>query len=144
MKNYLGIAVLFLFTCFLFSNQQAKAQSENIIHMVTWKMKMPDGGTYAERDSLLQLYFDNVTKKNTKILSSKTMFHFFSANSAELIQTFELASLADIELGFAQDDELMKKWMPDEKARKEFNKKLGSYFDGHADGIYSVRSKISK
>ena len=107
-------------------------------------MKMPDGGSLKERDSLMTYYFENVTKKNPKILSARTLTHYFTADSHDYLELTEFKNISDIEASFLINTDMEKKVWPDEKKRTEFMDKMNSYFSGHADAIYWNRSKLVK
>lgn len=146
MKNliyfFVGICCFFL----LF-NKTAYAQEEGHIYaVVTWKAVMPDGGTEAERDSLMSEWVESTLKNNDKILSSKTLRHLSGSNSNDWVVITEYESWADIEAARKMNQELNKKKWPDDKKRAEFFRKLGKYFSGysHSDEIYSELPKFKK
>ncbi len=75
--------------------------------------------------------------KNPKLLSSRTMSHFFSADSREYVFILEYKSLTDMEAAFLIDDENEKKLWPDKKAREGYDKMWSKHFGHHADAIYA-------
>ena len=136
-------AVLF----FVGSSQKAVAQtnSNHVYHVVTWySVAGLDSSQRAERNAMLKEHFEKVDMKNPYILHTWTMGHFFSDDSRELIAVYEYASWADIEKAFDKDDELAKQAWPDATKRKEFMKKMNSYFTHHKDGVYNELPNLKK
>lgn len=124
---------------------QLYAQDEGHVYLVTtYKTAMPEGGSMRERDSLLALAFDWSVKKNDKILSERELVHWFTNDSQEWIVITELKDWADIEAAGKMDEELMKKAIPDDKKRREFNQRLAKYFPTHSDKIMREMPKLRK
>jgi hypothetical protein len=123
----------------------AVAQEEpHIFTLTTFRATMPEGGSVAERDSLLTFVFENVDKKNDKTISERQLVHYYTSDSQEYIILSEYKNWGDIDAANKMDDELMKKAIPDDKKRAEFNRKLGRYFPTHSDRILTERPKFRK
>jgi len=132
---------------FLLLNMAAYAQEEGHVYVVaTYKAVMPDGGTAAERDSLLSEWVEAVEKNNDKIISSKTLRHLYGNNSNDWVVITEYKNWADIEAAHKMNLELNKMKWPDDKKRAEFFRQLGKYFSGysHSDEIYTELPKFKK
>jgi len=144
MKRFLAFVVVSMgMLCTI--NWHASAQPDTHIYTATtFKIAMPDGGSMAERDSLLAEYLEWVVKKNDKVLSSKNYRHSWGSNSSDWLFISEFRSMADLAASEKIDDELMKKHWPDEKKRREFNRRFFSYFPNHSDEIYSGDPKFDK
>ncbi|HNS11342.1 MAG TPA: hypothetical protein PKM97_01920 [Bacteroidia bacterium] len=82
-------------------------------------------------------YHENVAGKNEKLLSSRTMSHYFTSDSREYVFIFEYKSLADMEAAFEIDDANEKKLWPDKKAREPYDRMWSKHFHHHGDEIYS-------
>jgi hypothetical protein len=145
MKFTIVCRALALSVCCLVAGNTSYAQEEpHIFTITTLKSIMPDGGSVAERDSLLSFLFENADKKNDKLISERNIVHYYTNDSQEWIIVSEYKNWADVELAGKMDDELMKKAIPDEKKRQEFNRKLGRYFPSHGDRILTERPKLRK
>jgi hypothetical protein len=144
MKRFLAIVVVSMgILCAI--NSHASAQSDTHIYTATtFKIAMPSGGSEAERDSLVAEYLEWVVKKNDKVLSAKNYRHSWGSNSSDWLVISEFKSMADLAASEKIDDELMKKHWPDEKKRREFNRRFFSYFPNHSDEIYSGDPKFDK
>ncbi len=83
----ISFALALAFVGVLVAAGSASAQEQSADHIfvsTTQKMTMPEGGRAAERDSLLQLYHEQVTKKNSNILSQRVMQHFYGSNNHDV------------------------------------------------------------
>jgi hypothetical protein len=148
MKNFkfliTAIAVIALWAC---SPNWANAQTnpERIYHVTTWYM-IPelDSTQRAERDALLKEYLTKVTMKNEFVIHQWNMTHFFTDDSREFLVITEMASLADIEKAFDRDEELEKQAWPDAQKRRDFLKKMNSYFTHHKDAIFNGLPALTK
>jgi hypothetical protein len=139
---FLLCAVIF---CASFVAGTALAQEEpHLFTLTTWETTFPEGGSVAERDSLLNILFEATTKKNDKIVSSQEFVHYYTADSREYIVLQEYRTWADIEAADKMNDELFRKAFPDQAKRQEFNRKLRKYFASHGDRILTGRPKLSK
>lgn len=146
MKNTVRFFALVLGIFFLVPNSLAFGQEEegHFFVVTTWKTVMPEGGSAAERDSLLLEWTNAVLKANDKILSSKDLRHYYGGDSHDWIIIEEYKNWADIEEAGKINTELNKKKWPNEKKRKEFFKELMKYFSGHSDEIYRELPKFGK
>ena len=125
----------------------ASAQEQSADHIfvsTTQKMSTPEGGRVAERDSLLQLYHEQVTKKNPHILSQRVMQHFYGRDNHDMVVLTEYKDWASIDAADKMDTELFEKSWTDQASRRQFNRMLNKYFSGHSDEIYSERTKLKK
>ena len=141
MKTTLMLLVVFL----ICSVWTAHAQTGNVFIVQTFKAKMPEGGTAAERDSLYMEWVENVAKKNEKILSHRDFRHYFGQDSRDWIVITEYRSLTDFEATDSINVQLARKRWPDDKKRADFNQKLFRYWEPiHADEVYRILPKFSK
>lgn len=142
-----GICFLAIVFFFGLTNNSVFAQTgENQGHIfviTTWKTVMPEGGSAAERDSLLKELFD-AHKSNPKVLSQMEMHHRWGHDSRDWVVITEYATMADIEDAGKINQELGKKKWPDDKKRAAFWKAIGKYFDYHADEIYTGMPELRK
>ncbi|MDA3893508.1 MAG: hypothetical protein PF517_17730 [Salinivirgaceae bacterium] len=146
MKKGVGCIIVLMLTFMLIGQSAFSQEKESQPHyfvVVTWKAVMPDGGSFAERDSLMQLYVDAI-KSNEKVLSVKHMTHYYGDDSHDYLTISEYANWADIKDADKIDSELFKKRLPDKKERSEFWSALGKYFDGHSDEIFIGKPNIGK
>lgn len=146
MKNVTITFCLIMFMVLASSSTGfGQANLGNIANVQQWKMKHVDGGTPATRDSLLNIYNDNVIKKNEYILSHREYRHFYTGDSKEYFIIEEFKDLAAMEKASLMTTELEMKAWPDEAKRTAFMDAMNSYFENwHGDAIYSTNSKLSK
>lgn len=138
-------ACFFLFVAFLISFCAANAQQSNVVTVTTYKTVWPEGGKIAERDSLMNLWFENVAKKNGKIIHINYFVHYWGSDSRDYVIMAEYKSLSDMEKADSISTALWRLYMPDAKKRAEYNQKLGRYFDlMHSDEIYHTVPKFTK
>jgi hypothetical protein len=123
---------------------QAPASDAHIYTVTTFSAVLPEGGRFGERDSLLKVYSEQVTKKNPLVLSQKVMRHFWGHNSHDYVVMSEYKDLASIEAAEKMDNELFEKHWATQEARREFNRLLGKYFAGHSDEIYTAVPDLAK
>ena len=131
----------------LFSVVPAFSQDTNNDHyytMTTWKIRVPEGGSRAEFADLMKEWAEKVTRKNPKVVSETVLQHAWSDDNRDVIIISEYANWNDIEAAQDEQDKLVKAGWPDEEARKAFNKKFGSYFMYHSDGIFVGRPELGK
>lgn len=134
----LKISIIFciLFLCNTYKgiaqNNQDHLYFINTQYMVTGL----DSNARAERNAVMKEYFEKVEMKNELIIHQWNMTHFFSEDSREFITMYEFANWADIEKSGDRGTELEKLAWPDPVKRKDFLKKMSSYFTHHKDAIY--------
>ncbi len=117
----------------------------NTVNMQKLKMKWPEKGTMSQRDSLIAIYNENVTKKNEYILSHREYSHWFTADNKDYIIMEEYKDFTAMEKSFEKNTELEKQAWPDEKKRKEFMDAMNAYFeDWHGDMVFRSNPKLSK
>ncbi|MBX2991824.1 MAG: hypothetical protein KF749_11750 [Bacteroidetes bacterium] len=143
------IPVIFAIACavVLFAAHPASAQeqsADNIFVATVQKMRMPEGGRNTERDSLLQVYHEQVTKKNTHIISQRALQHLYGADNRDLVWITEYKDWASVDAATKMDTELFEKYWKDAESRRQFNRMLNKYFEEHSDEIYSERTKLRK
>ncbi len=122
---------------------QTQAQ-DNIFVATTQKMAQPEGGRVAERDSLLGLYHEHVTKKNPHIISQRALQHLYGTDNRDLVWITEYKDWAGVEAAGKMDTELFEKHWKDAEARRQFNRALNKYFGIHSDEMYTERTKLRK
>jgi chromosome condensin MukBEF ATPase and DNA-binding subunit MukB len=145
MKKMILMMAVALPLLFQFSNLNAQAAKSTVFTVQTRYVKsMMDSTERAALGALLQEYHTKVTMKNELVLSEKTMWHFWTDDSREVVTITEYADWSAIEKAGDRDDELMNQAWPDSKQRAEFNKKLNSYFSHHKDAIFTGLPKLSK
>jgi len=146
MKKGMKCFVATLVACLFVFGQLALSQEKEEAHLfvvVTWRAVMPDDGSYAERDSLLQLYVET-QKSNEKIISVKHLGHYYGDDSHDYVVITEYASWNDIEKAGKIAKELTEKRWPEKEVRHAFFKQLSKYFEGHSDEIFTEFPKFRK
>jgi hypothetical protein len=105
----------------------------------------PDDGTMEEFGEMRTEYTENVIHKNEYIKGYFPNSHFWGSDRTEFVEAFLLNSMDDLDKMFGRTGELVKEHWPDDEARKEMNKKAGTYFTGvHGDYIYTMVEQLSK
>lgn len=128
----------------MFINISAFAQEEegHIFAVTTFKAVMPEGGSAAERDSLLMIGVE-LQKLNPKQLSVKLLRHRWGSNFQDWVFISEYGSWADIDVARDIDEENFKKKWPD-KDWEKYVQAFGKYFPTHSDEIYTELPKFGK
>jgi len=105
----------------------------------------PKDGTDKEYKDLTKQYFDTVINKNDLIKAYYPNRHAWGADNTQFTEVFLVDSLGDLDTALNRNRELFKAAWPDEAKRKEFNEKLGKYYDGtHGDYIYKSVHELIK
>ncbi len=117
----------------------AQEEAPHIFNVVTWESVNPEGGSSAERDSLIAIWTENAVNKNEFIINQIVMTHLYGANSSDYVVITEHKSLADMEKAASRNGELFIEFMPDDEARAKFNVETFKYFGGHSDEIYQKK-----
>ena len=112
--------------------------------ITTWKVSVPEDGSRAEFNQMMQDWTDKITRKNDKVISEKIMTHASGHDSRDLVIITEYASWNDIESAQEKQNELLKAAWPEEKDRKELFKNFGRYFVMHSDEIYEELPSLRK
>jgi hypothetical protein len=135
MKN---ASIGFLLTVALAFSGMLYAQEEapHVFEITTWEAINPEGGSNAERDSLMAIWTENAINKNEFIVNQIIMTHLYGANSSDYVIITEYKSFADLEKAANRNVELFREFMPDDKERGEYSKAIFSYFGNHSDEIY--------
>ena len=147
MKKTINSLMIAAGCCFIAAQSSAQPGTENYltVNVQMLKTKNPEKGTIKQRDSLVAIYNNNVTKKNDKILTHREYSHWFTANNHDYMVIEEYKDFASMEEAFKLTDELEKKAWPDEKKRKEFMDAMNAYFeDWHGDALYRINPVLSK
>ncbi len=114
----------------------AQEEAPNIFEITTWEAVNPEGGSNAERDSLLAIFTENAVNKNEFIVKQTVMTHMYGSNSSDYVVITEHKSFGDMEKAQSRNNELMREFMPDDEARAEFFSAIFKYFGSHSDEIY--------
>jgi len=144
MKKLIIIAVV-LFAIVTTQNAFAQMPETNLVHITKLKLKHPENGNPAERDSLISIYVKNVIMKNPHILSHREYAHFFTDDNRDYLIIEEFKDFDSWMKANDMMEELEKAAWPDEKKRKEFLDSMNRYFeDWHGDMLMRYNSKCSK
>ena len=114
----------------------AQEEAPHIFNVVTWESVNPEGGSSAERDSLIAIWTENAINKNEFIVNQTIMTHLYGSNSSDYVVITEYKSMSDMEKAQSRNNELFREFMPDDEARAEFFDVLFKYFGNHSDEIY--------
>ena len=145
MKKLTLLLAVALPLLFQFTELNAQAAKNTIYTVQTQYIKgMMDSTERAALASMLQEYHQKVTMKNELILSEKTMWHFWTDDSRELVTITEYADWSSIEKAGDRGGELEKQAWPDAKQRADFMKKMSGHFSHHKDAIYNGLPKLTK
>jgi len=130
--------IVFLLTVALGFSGMLYAQEEapHIFEVTTWEAVNPEGGSNAERDSLIAIWTENAINKNEFIVNQTIMTHLYGSNSSDYVVMNEHKSISDMEKAQSRNNELFREFMPDDEARAEFFDVLFKYFGSHSDEIY--------
>ena len=126
------LTVVLAFSGMLYAQEEAP----HIFNVVTWESVNPEGGSSAERDSLVVIWVENAINKNEFIVNHTIMTHLYGANSSDYVVINEYKSMSDMEKAQSRNGELFKEFMPDDEARAEFFSAMFKYFGSHSDEIY--------
>lgn len=102
-----------------------------------------DEGSEEERKEMLQAWFDNVIKKNEKLLSHMELGHYWSGSALgpegwPVIMVNEYATMED---AIDEDiSDLLEAAWPDEEERKAFQKKFRAYWSNGKHEDLSLRN----
>jgi ABC-type sulfate transport system substrate-binding protein len=139
MKKVHFVLAALLFLAAFSPAAYSQADSDgNVFHVATFKFQMPEGGSWAEFDSLTALVTKNVTSKQNKIVSQRMLRHLWGSDNRELVVITEYRKIEDL-VGEDTDGETLfaAAWSSDDK-QKEFNKAYNKYWRAeHKDEIYS-------
>jgi hypothetical protein len=135
-----GFALLVTGTLFA----QDDDPSSRLVHVQTLEASFPSDGSVAERDSLWEIFFDRTVMKNEKILSQRTLGHFWGANSNEIVLIREYANWDDINTFGTRQQELINEAWPDSLERQAFFQSFNRYFGPHKDEIYQQIGGLRK
>ena len=114
----------------------AQEEAPHIFEVTTWEAVNPEGGSDAERDSLMAMWIENAINKNEFIVNQTIMTHLYGSNSSDYVVITEHKSFSDMEKAQSRNIELFREFMPDDEARAEFFSAVFKYFGSHSDEIY--------
>jgi len=130
------IPSLLIFFLFAFCLAVAQDEDPHVFTVTALQLLNPEGGTFAEFDSLNTIYMENVINKNEFILSQRSLQHLWGSNSQDYVYITEYARFGDIEKGNDRNTELFREaWITTEE-RRAYNQAIGKYFGTHSDEIY--------
>lgn len=105
----------------------------------------PKDGNEKEFGELATKYLQATTYKNELAKSYYSLVHAWGSDNTELVETFAIDNLGDLEKMNEKNRELLRTAMPDEAKRKEFTTAYGKYFTRvHADYIYKSIPELTK
>jgi hypothetical protein len=141
-KFVMAILLLsFLISPVLYAQDSAEEGTSASIVVVTkvhWNPAKTDGSP-EEWAALEKEYHEKVTMKNSLILHSNFLTHFFTADNSESLAISTFATWEDIEKSGEVTSKLIEEGWPDEAERKAFFKKRNSYYSPvHSDQIYTI------
>lgn len=128
----------------MFSWNVVTAQEGHFYTVTTWKMHVPEDGTRAELNRLLQEFTDKVTKKNDKVISEKVLHHVYGSDLRDVVIITEYANWNDIRAAGDMQDELVMKAWPDQGELAKWNKSFFKYVVTHSDEIYQENPDMAK
>ncbi|HEY6143061.1 MAG TPA: hypothetical protein VIV55_06460 [Flavobacterium sp.] len=135
-KFFLVLGML-IFTFLLSATMQAQEEPKPVYITITTMHLNYDAPNLKDWKKTEQEYYDKVTSKNSLIIGSELLTHFYTANSSDVLLVTVFKTWEDIEKAHEASEELMKKAWPDEKERKAFQDKYRSYYTPmHSDEIY--------
>ena len=145
MTNSFKLFSILVVMVIIFTADFSSSQDGNIVYVQTWEFEMPEGGSWAEFDSLASLLNENVVKKDPKILSQRIIRHQWGSDSRQLIIIREYAKIEDLVLDDDTGSELFRSYWKTDEERKEFNQAFRRYWQGyHSDEIYQEFSGARK
>ena len=106
-----------------------------------------EDGSADDRKEVLQAWFDNVVKKNDKLLSHMMLMHYWTGSMGgsggrSVILVNEYATMED---AMNEDfSELVEKAWPDEEERKAFQKKHSAYWSNYVHEDLAIRWNLVK
>lgn len=123
----------------------AQDEAEGSVFVVTTiTVSVPEGGSMAELDSLSKLYSTKLILPNEKIISEKSLMHYFGSDNRDLVIISEYANWCDIEEAGNIMGDLAKAAWPDDEKRATFFQALNSYYKMHSDEIYRGLPQLNK
>ena len=123
------------------------AQEDDLIFVHVTKLKaiMPEDDSFAERDSLLIIYHNNVVAKNDLILSHRQYSHYFTDDSQDYAVVEEFESFASWQEAVKKSGELEEAAWPDEAEREAFMESMDRYYkDWHGDMLMRSNPALKK
>ncbi len=136
-KLLFGAALALFISCGSFVSSAQSNEEPHIFVIQTWTRNTGPGIERSQADSLVRFYHENIVLKNEKLLSSRTMAHFFTSDSREYVFVLEYKSLTDMELAFKIDEANENKLWPTKKSREAYDMLWSKLFNHHCDEIYS-------
>jgi len=136
------------FLLFFGLSSSLSAQEEKTLYLTATTMHWnPNLEKFSQDEwkAIEKEYFDKVVMKNELIVGSNVVTHYFTADNTEIIFVSLYESWDAIDKAWTRSQELAKQAWPDEKKRKDFFEKKGSYYDKHhSDEIYATIPGVKK
>ncbi|AJR02594.1 hypothetical protein [Siansivirga zeaxanthinifaciens] len=105
----------------------------------------PDNPKAGEFKDIMTERFNVLVKNNPLIIGYYSHRHAWGSDGTEMMESFFVDSLADLDKMFDSYPELMKKAWPDEAVRKEKGEIFNKYFTGvHGDFVYKQVKELTK
>jgi len=145
MKRLIGTLVLTLISFFFIFNSLANAQDEGHYYtLTTWKISIPEDGSNAEFNELMQEWYDKVVSKNDKIISERVLRHQSGSDMRDWVFISEYASWNDIEAANDVQSKLVDEGWPNKDDRKKFFDTFWKYVITHSDEILQEQPTLRK
>ncbi len=136
----------------LFAQDAQDAQDEatddsqmSFVAVVTYHIKMPEGGSWDKFKEMLTEYHENVTLKNDLIVGNRILRHVWGSNSSDFIVIYEYAEWGHIQEASEVSGKLTNEYWPRENQRERWFDEYNSYFDPvHSDEIYYENTALRK
>jgi predicted transposase YbfD/YdcC len=129
--------LLFLFFFVSVSEFSFSQVEGNVFHVQTLKFQMPQGGTWAEFDSLTTLMTQKITSQQNKIVSQRILRHLWGSDSRQLIVITEYRNIEDLVTQDPQGETLFAAAFSTDASQKAFNNAYNKYWNSeHSDEIY--------
>lgn len=137
MKHITRILTIALFTFLLFSGTGfAQDANGSYFTMTKFKISIPEGGSQAELQEMLNEWQEKIVAGNEHIISERIMRHQSGADSRDLVILTEYKDWNSIDMAGKKQNEIVDAAWATEDERKEFFSKFNKYFGNHADEIY--------
>lgn len=140
MKSIIGSLLIMA----LFIPVAGSAQEGNYFTVTTWKLSIPENGTRAELNGLLNEFSEKISFNNDKVISERVLHHISGADLRDLVIISEYATWNDIDAASTMQNELINKAWPKEEDRNSFFKSWNKYVVTHSDEIYQEYPELTK
>lgn len=143
MKHLTKIFVL-LFAVILLSGNSFAQDEGNYYTITTWKISVPEDGSNAEFNEIMQEWYDKVVSKNDKIISERVMQHQSGGDMRDWVFITEYASWNDIDAANDEQNKLVDEGWPTKEERSKFFDTFWKYVDTHSDEILQEKPGLRK